>query len=255
MKPIASVMDFDRRMREWQESLARLVDVTLACGHAGEKVLPEQVAFWQTQRCDACTEADRRKARNEARQEGLALRQAGAGIPVQYHGRTLRDLEGWPPELIFHCNHWVQEGGGLYIWSQETGTGKTSAAAAAAWMLLERMGVEFVTASQLQYWVRAAYGSPELDAVSRLAGRAGALVLDDFGEESTSEDVAGAVKNIVQRRIDAGSHLIITSNYSPGAACERDDRARVTLGRRLASRIQGYCTVIEVQGRDHRLDR
>jgi predicted ATPase len=229
------------------------VQITLACGHT-EKVSPEQVTRWNGERCDDCRALAERRLKEEQRHKLLSDRQDGAGIPKQYHGRRLRDLAGWSPELLFACNQWVQEGGGLYLWSENTGTGKTSAAADAAWEMLDRRAVSFVPAARLVYWGATDFGSDERKAASKLAGSPSALVLDDFGEEPTSFDAALLIKTAIQSRLDAEAPLIITSNMAPGAACERDERARTTLGRRLASRIQGYCAVIEVQGHDHRLE-
>jgi DNA replication protein DnaC len=178
----------------------------------------------------------------------LAERRAGAGIPPQYHGRVLSDLESWPGEVILACQAWATQGGGLLL-TGDVGTGKTTAAAAACWQVLERRRVEWVRASQLARWSMAGFNTPEYEQAQRLASGRGDLVLDDLGQEPASDSVGALIFDTIQSRIDAGAALLITSNYQLDELTERNE----AYGQRLASRLFEYCHHVHIEGRDQRL--
>jgi DNA replication protein DnaC len=201
---------------------------------------------WQ---CEACEAEAERQARRELRTAAARKRRADAGIPRQYHGLAVRDLQTWPVDLILAVDTWRQQGGGLYIHGP-VGVGKSTAAAAAAWELLGERPLRWATASQLGRWALASFGTPEHDAAQRIAGGRGALVVDDFGQEPLNHAVAAVVRDAIQARIDEAAPLLLTSNLSISEACGRSEE----YGQRLASRLAGYCHQVYVVGRDHRLD-
>lgn len=223
--------------------------MTAQCGHAVD-ALPGHGAVWRDEPCPDCSERRDRERASRERARAAASRRAHAAIPHQFHDTRLADLAGWPGDLILACHTWLQQGGGLYVYGP-VGTGKSSAAAAAAWELSERRPVRWVTSSRLARWAASDFGSDERERAQSLASSRSALVLDDFGDEPTSDAAAAIIKDVLSERLDAGSPLIVTSNLRIDEACARNP----SLGQRVASRLRGYCFVVEVGGRDHRLDR
>jgi DNA replication protein DnaC len=205
--------------------------------------------------CAECQEAlDREKAAamargaREERQRRMASRRAGAGIPANLQNLAFRDLATWPGDIVLIAHQWSIAGGGLFLHGPN-GTGKTTLAAAAAWALLERADVQWVKAASLAYWVQADFKSDEYRRAMALAGSAGALVLDDLGQEMHNATAAAVIRDTIEARIDAGAPLLITSNNLISELA-----ARPFYGPWLGSRLAGYCRQFELAGRDHRLD-
>lgn len=205
--------------------------------------------------CLDCTEETERaesaraaQGAREAAQRRLADQRAGAGIPHHLQDRTLRELDGWPGDIVLIAHQWTIAGGGLFIHGPN-GTGKTTLAAAAAWELLQRTPVRWVRAASLAYWALADFSSPEYRQALKLAGTSGALVLDDLGQEQHNTTAAAVIRDTIEARIDAGAPLLITSNYLLSELA-----ARPHYGTWLGSRLAGYCRQYELAGPDHRLD-
>lgn len=74
----------------------------------------------------------------------------------------------------------------------------------------------------------------------------GILFLDDIGAEKNSEFVEETLYQIINYRYENCLPTIFTSNLSLKELSEKN-------GDRLASRIAGMCTVIELNGEDKRL--
>ncbi len=74
------------------------------------------------------------------------------------------------------------------------------------------------------------------------------LVLDDVGTKGFGEWVQETLLEVLDHRIDRERAMVMTTNYEAGALPE-------VLGERIASRVLGFCDVIEVLGKDMRLTR
>jgi|WetSurMetagenome_2_1015567.scaffolds.fasta_scaffold00348_13 DNA replication protein DnaC len=72
------------------------------------------------------------------------------------------------------------------------------------------------------------------------------LTLDDLGAEKTSEWVLQVLYQIIDARYGSVMNTVVTSNLSLVEVGNR-------LGSRIASRIAGMCSIIELQGRDRRV--
>jgi len=83
------------------------------------------------------------------------------------------------------------------------------------------------------------------EAIGVLTGT-GALVLDDLDKIKPSEWAVTQVFAALDKRIQAGSPLLVTTNKTPTQLGEQ-------FGEPVMSRIVGYCRVFELPGRDMRL--
>lgn len=138
---------------------------------------------------------------------------------------------------------------GLCIFG-EKGTGKTRLAATAVWQRLRRWNVAWVSWPVLLAQLGAAFNDgARAQAISVLTGK-GALVLDDIAQERDEKVSDWARRQLfaaVDRRVQAGAPLLITTNLKPAEIGH-------VLGEKLMSRIVGYSRVLELPGRDMRLE-
>lgn len=74
------------------------------------------------------------------------------------------------------------------------------------------------------------------------------LVLDDMGAEKSSDFSIQSLYLVIDRRYSEERKTIVTSNLSIAQIADK-------LGDRIASRIAGMCRVIELKGRDRRLNK
>lgn len=131
----------------------------------------------------------------------------------------------------------------------DKGAGKTRLAATATWQRLRQWHVTWVSWPILLAQLGAAFNdSARAQAISVLTGK-GALVLDDIAQEENEKVSDWAKRQLfaaVDRRIQAGAPLLITTNLNPSAI-------GVVLGEKLMSRVVGYSRVLELPGQDMRL--
>lgn len=131
----------------------------------------------------------------------------------------------------------------------DKGAGKTRLAATATWQRLRQWHVTWVSWPILLAQLGAAFNdSARAQAISVLTGK-GALVLDDIAQEENERVSDWAKRQLfaaVDRRIQAGAPLLITTNLNPSAI-------GVVLGEKLMSRVVGYSRVLELPGQDMRL--
>jgi DNA replication protein DnaC len=140
---------------------------------------------------------------------------------------------------------WTESAGGHLLIYGAAGRGKTWLAAAAVWNMLERRDVQWVSVPTLISWALAEDKSPERRAAMRAVGGDGALVLDDLGKEKPSEWARQLLFSAIDRRIQAGRPLLITSNYDP-------DELAARMGESIGSRLAAFVQV-EMLGEDRRL--
>ncbi len=185
-------------------------------------------------------------------------------IPNLYSGKTLEDY------IVTDANRkavsmakWLirhQSMGALFYGA--TGTGKTLLAAIVANEKMKQgITVAFASVPDLLMDIRDSFGTGRTGEILRSIQKAPCLVLDDFGAERMSEWVGEQVFSIVNYRSNHELQTIITTNYG---LKELDERMRLT-GRngaicgdvqshRILSRICGMCYIVELGGRDYRME-
>jgi DNA replication protein DnaC len=133
------------------------------------------------------------------------------------------------------------------------GRGKTVIAAAAAMERLQRRHLKWLSVAALLTDLRGGFDSPEYKRALRSidAQKAmGALVLDDLDKLKPTESALQPLYVAINGWVERPLPLLVTCNRSPD---EIAAWAGQTFGEALASRLLGYCQVIEVRGRDRRL--
>lgn len=135
---------------------------------------------------------------------------------------------------------------GLYVTDDFIVTHNTRLAATAAFQRLRRHPLTWVSMPILLAQLGAAFSdSARREAISVLTG-AGALVLDDLDKVNPSEWARNQVFAAIDKRVQAGTPLLITTNLPPAALGEK-------FGEPVMSRIVGYCRTLELPGRDQRM--
>ena len=203
--------------------------------------------------------------REEAKREQARLERIvqSSGIPRAYAEKTLADYivtEG--NRKAVEVAKWLieyQDKGALLYGA--TGTGKTLLAAIVAREKMRRgVAVVFASVPELLMDIRGSFGTGSTEEILRSVQKAPCLVMDDLGAERMSEWVSEQVFAILNYRSNHELQTIITSNYSLKGLAERmvltgkngtstDDLQ----GRRILSRICGMSYVVEVQGKDFRM--
>lgn len=161
--------------------------------------------------------------------------------------RALHDLtEMTPTVYLQYCltapDPKYMDKPGAFIWGA-VGVGKTTLAFQIAREMVRRDHgkVTRITASKLMIQLKDFGKGSIKEKVARLK-HADILVLDDLGAEKPSEFSYENIYEILNFRAEWCKYTIITSNKRLG---ELDDR--------IASRIVGLCSVVNLTGKDLRL--
>jgi DNA replication protein DnaC len=143
-----------------------------------------------------------------------------------------------------------------------TGTGKTHLAAAVVNARLAQGNVAvFVTVLELLADIRKTFDRPDTNSeLLDLVKNIDMLVLDDLGAERITSWVSEQMFDIINARCMAKKQTVITTNYNPDkliirmAACDKYGNVLDDLpGKRIVSRLNEMCTIVEVSGKDQRL--
>ncbi len=140
--------------------------------------------------------------------------------------------------------------GNLYLFGKTTGAGKSHLAGAAfrARRLQRKSGSWWKPPSLLRYL--RVLEAEEQEARIKKCVSDGVFVLDDIGIGNTTDFALQALYEIVDGRwMNESKGLIITANIS------LDELAKKLQDDRLPSRLAGMCEVIELKGRDRRLEK
>jgi DNA replication protein DnaC len=135
----------------------------------------------------------------------------------------------------------------------EVGRGKTAIAAAAAAARTRISPVRWISVAELLLALRMPFDAPEFAAAQRaLAPRGGraALVLDDLDKLRPTEHAVQPLYVAVNAWIEAELPLIVTMNRGLDALA--DDFGE-RFGDPIASRLAEHCEVLEIEGRERRL--
>jgi DNA replication protein DnaC len=143
-----------------------------------------------------------------------------------------------------------------------TGTGKTHLAAAVVNSRLAQGNVAvFVTVLELLADIRKTFERPDTNSeLLDLVKNIDMLVLDDLGAERITSWVSEQMFDIINARCMNKKQTVITTNYNPDklimrmAACDKYGNVLDDLpGKRIVSRLNEMCTIVEVSGKDQRL--
>jgi DNA replication protein DnaC len=185
-------------------------------------------------------------------------------MPLKYqHGTKLVMPVGSIDRPAYeHLNEWkkevgenIREGKGLYIWSTEKGTGKTSWSCNIMNEYFKQVAIKnnmkcrglFVSVPDFFKRVRESFNEPSVE-LNEMIGHirtADIVIWDDILAEKPSAWVAEQLYILINHREGNLLSNIFTSNLPPEAVGEKLDE-------RIESRIKGQCDVIEFKGADKR---
>lgn len=237
------------------------IDFKGAADSVGVRVSRRWLAKGTRVLCEECLDRDdaaRWDAElQERREEARVGRIEKSGVPERWKaGVTFEKLERDKPraEAIDAALAWALADNpkGLLLHGP-VGRGKTVIAAAAAMERLQRRHLKWLSVAALLTDLRGGFDSPEYKRALRSidAQKAmGALVLDDLDKLKPTESALQPLYVAINGWIERPLPLLVTCNRSPD---EIASWAGATFGEALASRLLGYCQVIEVRGRDRRL--
>jgi DNA replication protein DnaC len=209
--------------------------------------------------CDDCS--DREQAEQEAveRQEQMVAmlrrRVEMSRVPTPWRTLTFDRLEPKPgqEEAFALAQRWARGELPGVLLHGETGVGKTLMAAAAT---VERCAVSparWLGVAELLLALRMPFDSPEYVRAQRWLdpGTARcALVLDDLDKMRPTEHQLQPLYAAVNAWVEARQPLLVTCNRDLDALA---DWMGETFGAPIASRLAGYCDVVDVPGEDWRL--
>lgn len=209
-------------------------------------------------RCQDRLDAEELDGEIAERRERMRLsRIERSGVPERWRAVSFAEVERDPERelAIDAALQWAQADTprGLLLWG-EVGRGKTVIAAAAAMEYLQRRRLRWLNVAKLLTDLRGGFDSPSYTAGLKLIDSTStdaALVLNDLDKTKPTEHSLQPLFVAIDSWLERPLPLIVTMNRSPD---ELADWAGETFGEALASRLVGYSTVVEVRGRDRRLD-
>ncbi|MCC5465565.1 ATP-binding protein [Pelosinus baikalensis] len=146
----------------------------------------------------------------------------------------------------------------LYIWSRENGTGKSYTANAIANMLLDE-GIrtlvkrEVDMANEIQETFSDKSGECEYALMGKWKGVA-VLIIQDVGKYGCkSEWWPQRIYDIIDYRLINNKTTIFTSNYNIEYRDIIEQRFGENHGGAIFSRLNGLCTIFEMDGEDRRI--
>ena len=173
-------------------------------------------------------------------------------IPDDKDLRAFEALNAFKENIVAHVNN----GEGLYIWSSNTGNGKTSWACKIMGYYFRKIAFSSGLENEGLYIylptflddLRNSYSnpSPEFDKELEMVKGCKLLIIDDIGAERVTEWVRERIVSIINTRSANGLCTIYTSNLSLKGLTDKlgDDR--------ISSRIKGSVTEINLLGKDNR---
>lgn len=184
-----------------------------------------------------------------------------ANIPKKYQYDTLikptaqdleayKQLDNWKLNIVNH----VENGDNLYIYSENTGNGKTTWATKIANYYIRKMVfsreiedlVIFINVSKFLEDMRINYSNRtyEFEVIKQRLMKAKLAIFDDIGTEKGTDWVVERLYEIINYRDNNLLSIIYTSNYSYDVVGDRLDK-------RIKSRLKN-ATHIKLIGEDRR---
>jgi DNA replication protein DnaC len=178
----------------------------------------------------------------------------------QYHialSPQQRDLEAFEVLNTFKENilQEVERGSNLYIWGKNTGCGKTSWACKIMSHYFRKIAFSSGLENEGLYIYLPVFlndlrnsfdnKTPEFEIELEMVNNCNLLIIDDIGSEKLTEWVRERIVSIIHTRVSNGLSTIYTSNLSP-------EELKEEMGDRIASRILGCSSIVEITGSDRR---
>lgn len=207
--------------------------------------------------CEACEagkvaewEREDRESAERAAVERQATRLRASGLP---RALLTVDLDALDPsgtvEAINAARYWAARGGGLLL-TGPIGVGKTTTAAGATRIVLNKRSAKWTSAPLLMARLGSGFGDANRDLALALMTGTCPLVLDDLDKTRPTEYGAEQVFLMVDGAVSNDRALLVTTNLSLG---ELAAKWPAPYGEAIASRLTGYCKVVELSGEDRRL--
>jgi DNA replication protein DnaC len=240
----------------------------VGCGEAVRLTIPAgtvaRVAAFVARMQPECEACVARREAEEQLAEGRRLRRQrvdAAGMPPALRGLSWESYKLDRPggrEAVRAAVAWARGEApkrGLLV-SGPVGVGKTRLAATAAWELMLRRDVRWVSVPDLIIRLGASFGDADrARAMKVLTGR-GALVLDDLDKIKPSTWVLNNLFTAIDARYQAGAPLLVTTNLAVSELAAyfagRDDPERKIAADAIVSRLWEHCVVGRIEGRDRR---
>lgn len=185
-----------------------------------------------------CSPECEEKALKSERRKNIDNLMLKVGIPPKF------------PPIKTDVSDYLPLKSGLYIHGK-VGTGKTVLACNVAREVIIEEGavIEFISFPKFIITLQTCYRREEEDPRELLdwAADARVLIIDDMGAEKITPFVRQAIYYIINEREQWQRRTIITSNFT---LAELDDY----IDSRVSSRIAGMCKLIELKGRDRRIE-
>lgn len=172
-----------------------------------------------------------------------------SGIPKRYQRASLKAC---PPEVRQYVEGFTGDTTKWLVLCGDCGTGKTTAACAAAIQIARICTVRFVVSPDFVATASDFKTSREADAyrTCRL------LVLDDVGKERGTETATSAVYSLLNARYNACKPTIITTNLNARRLSEHFAREfGKEMAHALVSRSSEDSVLVEMNGADWRLQK
>jgi DNA replication protein DnaC len=173
-------------------------------------------------------------------------------IPDDVDLKAFEALNDFKETIVDHVNR----GEGLYIWSSNTGNGKTSWACKIMGYYFRKIAFSSGLENEGLYIylptflddLRNSYttSSPEFEEELEMVKSCKLLIIDDIGAERVTEWVRERIVSIINTRASNDLCTIYTSNLSLKGLTDKlgDDR--------ISSRIKGSVQEINLLGKDNR---
>lgn len=192
------------------------------------------------------------------RAELTGRRLQGAGIPPRWLDASWEELDsGETPAraaAVRAALEWsTGEGEPGLLLAGPVGIGKTRiVATAAAQRIRNGFMVRWLSVAELLLDLSRPFSSPERErALGKLEARTAGLVLDDLDKLKPTEHAIQPVYVAVNAWVDAGLPLAVTMNRGlEELAADYGER----FGDPIASRLAEHCAVVELSGRDRRIE-
>lgn len=232
-----------------------IVETTCSCGADMALEIKGSSSRWleamaHRVKCDHCSAQFDREQEDAERREARESRRNRCQLPRRLRGERLSELaeraKQGQTDALDAAEEWVAGHFDGLMLTGPSGTGKTRIAAAACWSRLDHESCSYVSvAHAMSRLASSLTDSGRAEAIKFFHG-SGAVVLDDFDKCRPTEYGKEQVFAAIDAREQAGAPLLVTTNLAPSELAER-------FGEPIASRLAGYCEVVEVAGADLRL--